>query len=188
MMQVCPRCCLRHAGVRGTVYASAVPLASELLNTLSDAAAVRQSAAPAQKDPASKKTVQDAPGLYELPPALDAAHHTACARQPQQESAVASNRAAQTAAAAGSTSAVAIPEQNGHPMPATKSKNDVGEHSSTDPVCIVCLGVLQSLESLSLTAPAQNITAAVQQWDCASGREWQSLASCAPEDIAAQVK
>ena len=71
-------------------------------------------------------------------------------------------------------------------MPESKSK--AAEHSSTDPVCIVCLGVLQCLDSLSLAAPAENVTAAVQQWDCASGREWQPLASCAPEDVAAQVK
>ena len=185
--QVCPGCCLRHAGVRGDVYASTAPLASELLSTVSDAAAASQSAAPAQEDTVSGKAALNAPGVDEpLPKASDAAQSTACIRQSEHESAPASSGAAHAAAAACSAGTAASPEQNGHPMPESKSK--AAEYRSSDPFCTVCLGVLQCLDRLSLTAPAENITAAVQQWDCASGREWQPLASCAPKDIAAQVK
>lgn len=184
--QVCPRCCLRHAGVRGDLYASAAPLAPELLSTVSDAAAASQSAAPAQEDTVSGKPVQNAPGVAEPLPKASDAHSTACVRQSEHESTPASSGAAQTAAAACSAGTAASPEQNGHPKPESKSK--AAEYGSTDPLCTVCLGVLQCLDRLSLTAPAENIIAAVQQWDCASGREWQPLASCAPEDIAAQVK
>ena len=177
-LQVCPRCCLRHAGVRGAIYVSAAPQVPELLsrvrastdnNSPTEQQAVSASAAEAQAEGAAESSVLS---------------HTA-GPQPEHNSSSIANGAEHTSAVPRKASDDNSASQNGqHAAAAQDSDSQIRKPAP----CSVCLGVLQCMDSLQPAAPSADVTTAVEQWDSSSNRAWQPVPSCAARDIAAQVK
>ena len=181
-LQVCPRCCLRHVGVRGNIYASAAPQVPELLSKLrastdddhptehqAASASASASAAEAQPEGAAESCVLS---------------HTA-AKQPEHDSLPPANGAGRTSAMPCGDSVNSSAAQNGQHVAAAQ---DSGTQERKVAPCSVCLGVLQCIDSLLPAAPSEDITTAIQQWNSSSNRAWQPLASCIAQDIAAHVK
>ena len=183
IMQVCSRCCLRHAGVRGDIYATAAPTAPELLSALQALSAASTPSQPAQE----ASTSADDPGTASNrhAPAPD----TASKSNPEPTGAGQSG--APTPSGHTPAAAQAVREtdsrcgQNG--QPAGPAGNYAGEHSQDRP-CSICLGVLQTIDSLALSSPSEDVTAAVQQWDSGSSRTWHPSASCCPVELARSAK
>ena len=182
MLQVCPRCCLRHAGVRGEIYASAAPQSSELYSTVRASTDTAPSHTSAERPAASAAITKGQPrgAAQAYVPSMS----DAC--QAQNNSCSPSNIAPYTAAVARSPYDKAGTAENGQHAE-TGTRQDSLEQSKAAP-CSICLGVLQCLDSLMPAAPSEDITKAVQQWDAGSGRAWHPLSSCHSRDIAAHVK
>jgi len=182
MLQVCPRCCLRHAGVRGEIYASAAPQASELYSTVranTDTALSHTSAERPAASAAITKTQPRGAAQASVSSMSDAS-------QAQHNSCSPSNISRHIAAMPRSADDKAGTAENGqHAGPGTGQ--DSSDQSKAAP-CSICLGVLQCLDSLLPAPPSEDVTKAVQQWDAGSGRAWHPLSSCQSGNIAAHVK
>ena len=182
MLQVCPRCCLRHAGVRGEIYASAAPQSSELYSAVrasTDNAPPHSSAKRSAASAAITKAQPRGVAQSSIPSMSDAS-------QAQHNSRSPSNTPPHTIARACSANEKRSTAENGqHARQGTRQ--DSSEQSKAAP-CSICLGVLQCLDGLPPAPPSEDVTKAVQQWDAGSGRAWHPLPSCHPGDIAAHVK
>ena len=183
MMQVCPRCCLRHAGVRGDIYATTAPTAPELLSALQALGAGSSPSQPAQDVSASA----DDPGTAGNghAPAPSAASESNSEPIGARQSAPSSPSGHTPAAAQAAKVADGRCGQDGQSEGPADAH--AGEHSQDRP-CSVCLGVLQTIDSLAVLSPSEDVTAAVQQWDSGTGRTWHHLASCCPMEIARSAR
>lgn len=182
VLQVCPRCCLRHAGNRGEIHACAAPPVPELLNKLK-ACINGGSPQPSMEHHGNHASAAEA---HLKGPAEASVLSISGAVQPEHDQGLtpadATGRtlpALRTARAEGSAA------QNGHHGAAVQGS---GSQDSRAAPCSVCLGVLQCIDSLQPTTPSDDVTAAVQQWDSSSTRAWQPLASCTAHNIAAHVR
>ena len=177
-LQVCPRCCLRHAGMRGDIYASAAPQVPELLSTLR--------ASIDATPPTEQQTATASASEAHLEGAAESAvpSHTT-GMQPEHDSLAPASGAGHISAVPQEACDKSSAAQNGQRVAAV---DDSGSQNSKPAPCSVCLGVLQCIDSLQPATPSADVTTAVQQWDSSSNRAWQALASCTAQDIAAQVK
>ena len=184
MMQVCPRCCLRHAGIRGDIYAFAAPSASELLSALHALSA--GSSSPSQ--PAQEAS---APAYH---PGIASNGHAQApdtAAKPDSEHTGAKQSAPSSPSGRTPVAAQAAEEANGSCGQSERFEGPAGactgEHSQ-DRLCSVCLGILQTVDSRAPATPSEAVTAAVQQWDSRSGRSWHPSAFCCPMELARSAK